>query len=263
MFVSGMPSISAFAITSRVESDWLRKVILFSLALAGANTGDSQYILTLFGVSLTCAVLLANLGSRAWNFLHWKPLGYGGPFAPIISYVAAILTGMVFPYLGHRKIEAGGNVAMESVIRIAFMVAVVFVVSNYDEIQQFLVIGSNDCSQDWVNIVVGVWFALSFTSSLCMIMTIEPERVWPEEEEPLLEADHSSPVGFKVPNLPDFPINPSLANHGISCLNIKLEFFFGVFVALALGGGICYLAFTDILETFPHSMTDNISIIFN
>jgi hypothetical protein len=254
MFVSGMPSISAFAITSRVESDWLRKVILFTLTVAGATTGYSQYALTLFGVSLTCAVLLANLGSRAWNFLKWQPLGYGGPLEPIVSYVAAILTGMVFPYLGHRQIAAGGKGAMESVIRVAFMVAVVFVVSNNDEIQQFLVIGSENCTQDCVNIAVGVWFALSLTASLCMVMKMEPEGMWPEDEEPLLEADHSSPVGFKVPNLPDFPIDPSLANHGISCVDIKLEFFFGIFMALALGGGICYLAFTDIVEDFTQSI---------
>ena len=253
MFVTGMPSISAFTITSRVESDWLRKVIIFSLALAGATTGYSQYALTLFGVSLTCAVLLANLGSRAWNFLQWQPLGYGGLLEPIVSYVAAIITGMVFPYLGHRQITSGGNGAMESVIRVAFMVAVVFVVSSYDEIQQFLVIGSENCSQDWVNIAVGVWFALSLTASLCMIMKIDPEGVWCEDEEPLLEADHSSPIGFKVPNLPDFPIDPSLANHGISCVNIKLEFFFGIFMALALGAGICYLAFIDTLEDITQS----------
>jgi hypothetical protein len=256
MFVSGMPSISAFAITSRVESDWLRKVIVFSLALAGATRGYSQYALTLFGVSLTCAVLLANLGSRAWNFLHWQPLGYGGTLEPIVSYVAAILTGLVFPYLGHRQTQAGGKGAMESVIRVAFMVALVFVVSDYDEIQQFLVTGSENCTQDWVNIAVGVWFTLSLTASLCMVMKIEPEGVWPEDEEPLLEAADSSPVGFKVPNLPDFPIDPSLANHGISWLPIELEFFLGIFMALAIGGGMCYLAFTDIDEYFMERITD-------
>jgi hypothetical protein len=260
MFVSGMPSISAFAITSRVESDWLRKVLLFSLAMAGATSGLSQYALTLFGISLTCAVLLANLGSRAWNFLQWQPLGYGGRLEPIVSYVAAILTGIVFPYLGHRQVEAGGKAAMESVFRVAFLVAIVFVVSDYDEIQQFLVVGSQNCSQDWVNIAVGAWFAFSLIASLCMVMQIEPEGVWPEDEEPLLEADHSSPVGFKVPNLPDFPIDPSLANHGIPWLNIKLEFYLGIVMALALGGGICYLAFTDIDEEFTQSMTDNMDV---
>ena len=46
------------------------------------------------------------------------------------------------PYLGHRSIQAGGKAAMESVLRAAFVVAVVFVVSDHDDFQKFLVVGS-------------------------------------------------------------------------------------------------------------------------
>jgi hypothetical protein len=142
MFVRGMPSISAYTITTNVETDWLRKVLIFCFALGAATTGRTQAVLSLFGISLACAVLLANLGSRAWGFLKWKPLAYGGPLEPIIAYAAAIAAGIAVPYMGHRKIEAGGKAAMESVLKSAIVVAIVFVLSDYDDFQQFLVIGS-------------------------------------------------------------------------------------------------------------------------
>jgi hypothetical protein len=142
MFVRGFPSISAFAVTSRVESDWLRKLLILILAVASVTTGTTQVVLTLVGVGLTCAVLLANLGSRAWGFLKWKPIGYWGPVEPFVAFLIAVMTGLCVPYLGHRQVESGGKAAMESVIRMAFTVAVLFVLSDYDEIQKFLVIGS-------------------------------------------------------------------------------------------------------------------------
>ena len=74
IFVNGMPSISAYDITSNVASDWLRKIIVFSLALAASTNGKTRAILTLFGIFLACIVLLANLGSRACGFLRWKPI---------------------------------------------------------------------------------------------------------------------------------------------------------------------------------------------
>ena len=142
MFVRGMPSISACSITTEVESDWMRKIVLLSLALASTTTSTTSMVLTLFGISMACVVLLANLGSRAWRYNQWRPLGYGGPFEPVVSYVAAMIAGLVVPWLGHPKIEAGGKAAMESVIRIAFAVAVLFALSDYTPVQQYLVIGS-------------------------------------------------------------------------------------------------------------------------
>ena len=143
MFVRGVPSISAYSITTHVETDWLRKILVFTLAISATTTGKTQFVLTFFGISLACAVLLANLGSRAWNFLNWKPIaGKGGIFEPIIAYIAAIIVGLTIPYMGHREVSAGGKAAMESVLRSAVIVAVVFLISDYDEFQEFLVIGS-------------------------------------------------------------------------------------------------------------------------
>jgi hypothetical protein len=244
MFVRGMPSISALSVTSNVQSDWLRKGIVLVLALASATMGNAQVILTLSGISMAAAVLLANLGSRSWRFLQWRPIAYAGPFQSAVAFLAAMATGALFPYLSHRQVEAGGKAAMESVIRIAFMVAVIFVISDYDEIQKFLVIGSEACNQDFVNLAVGAWWAISLVASLFLVLRIEPQGIWPDDEEPLLEEDHASPVGFKVPNLPDFPIDPILANPGLPVIDIRAEFCFGVLMALAVGGGICFLGFT-------------------
>ncbi|WP_287287944.1 hypothetical protein, partial [Okeania sp. SIO2B9] len=60
------------------------------------------------------------------------------------------------PYMGHREIEAGGKRALESIITSALIVAVVFVVSDFNEIQKLIVIGSETCRQDEVNVVVGL-----------------------------------------------------------------------------------------------------------
>lgn len=81
-----------------------------------------------------------------------------------------------------------------------------------------------------------------------MILKIEPQGIWPDDEEPLLQQDHTSPVGFMVPNLPAFPIDPKLARRGLSWLDLRVEFMLGIIMALAIGGGVCYLGFSTIDE---------------
>ena len=76
-------------------------------------------------------------------FLRFKPIPYvAGPFQPLLAYIVCIFAGVAMPYLGHRSIQAGGKAAMESVIRSAFFIAVVFVVSDHNEFQEFLIAGS-------------------------------------------------------------------------------------------------------------------------
>jgi hypothetical protein len=96
-----------------------------------------------------------------------------------------------------------------------------------------------------VNITIGFWWGWSLLISLILVLGIEPPSLWPDEEEPLLEEDQLSPVGFKVPSLPDFPIDPILEQKGIPCLHLKAEFIIGVLMAFGIGGGIVYSAFTD------------------
>lgn len=135
MLVRGAPSVAAHSLVSPIGADLLRKGLVLSLALAGAATGQMQIVLTLLGISGACIVLLANLGCRAWHFLGWKPQRYHGLSASLVAYFAAIATGIVFPYMGHRDIEVGGGkAAMEYVIKTALTVAVIFVISDFDEV---------------------------------------------------------------------------------------------------------------------------------
>lgn len=265
MFIRGFPSISAYEIMTQVESDWLRKALLLCLSVASAATGSTRNFCTLGGIALASCILLANLGSRSWRFMGWKPaftgdscLGGVGGFCglqsllePFLSYTLAILTGVFLPYLGHQKAEVGGIAAVESIFRIAVIVAGIFLISDRDEVQHFLVIGSGECSQDYVNMAVGGWFCLSLICSLLCLSRKQPAEFWPDYQEPLLVEDHASPVGRKVPHLPDFPIDPTYAaKSSRRCINVKMELLMGVIGALGIGGFFVYLGFTGFDDQF-------------
>jgi hypothetical protein len=268
MTIRGFPSISAYEIMTKVESDWLRKAQIFSLSIASAGTGTFRTICTLFGLSLTCFILLANLGARSWRFMGWKPAFVGESWCAcfgcccglqqaveaVLSYAVAVGTGFFLPYLGHQKVHAGGVVAIESVFRIATVVAATFLVSDRDEVQNFLVLGSGECSQDYVNMAFGGWFCMSLISCLCCLSKRKPAEFWPDSKEPLLAEDHASPVGLRVPHLPDFPIDPTFAAEGNrSCVNMNLDLVVGVFIALGIGAFFVYLGFSDLDEQILNS----------
>lgn len=143
MWIRVTSSISAHSLMSPVGSDVLRKAVLFTLVLAGATTGRVQNALTLLGIAGAILILLANLGSRAWRCMGWPPLQYTGRGSFVVAYVLAMATGFVLPYMGHRSIAVGGKGALEYVITTSMWVAVVFLVSDLDGLQQFLVVGSN------------------------------------------------------------------------------------------------------------------------
>jgi hypothetical protein len=255
MLVRASPSVSAHTLTNNVGSDVLRKLIVLSLALAAAASGMTQKILTLFGISAACAVFLSNLGSRAWHFMRWRPLRYQGLGAGFVAWVVSIMAGLCIPYMGHRSIEIGGKAALEHVLMCAFAVAITFVVSDIDEIQKFLIVGSEVCNQDFVNIAVGGWWCFTLICSLFLVRKIPYKDHHPYYDgEPLLVEDHASPVGYKVPSIPDFEIDPSLAKTGSSCIPYSLEFIVGFLMALVVGGGIVYLAFTDVDEQIVGTM---------
>lgn len=246
MMVRASPSVSAHTLLHGTGSDLSRKAVVLSLALAGAATGDLQKYMTVGGITLACLVLLANLGSRAWLFLKWKPLRYQGPGASVVAYLAAVATGIVVPYMGHRSMEIGGKASVEHVIKTGVIVALIFLASDLDEVQKFLIVGSERCNQDFVNVAVGGWWAMTMVISLFLASRIPYRDPHPNYDgEPLLVPDHVSPVGFKVPSLPDFTIDPGLAKTGSQWFSIRTEVVFGVFFALAAGAGIIYLAFTD------------------
>lgn len=271
MLVRGTPSLSGHYLFSSGKSlggvgpsDVIRKTLLLILILAGGMgtvTAPSSAFVTaqkwmaLCGILGTCVVLLANLGSRTWRFLNLRPLqpnmgstGLSAFISILVSYLAAIGMGFALPFLGHRSAQAasgGGKSAIESVIRSAFWVAVIFFVSSIDGVRQFVVIGGDECNQYWVTIAVGSWWIL--TLCLCLWFAwIMPKRdpITPDGEL-LLQSSHASPVGYKVPCLPDFEIDPMLARTGIRWLSIHFEMAVGVLMALSIGGGIICLSFLD------------------
>ena len=142
MLVRGMPSVAGHTLTSPIGSDLIRKVLLLCLALASVTSGTIQKVLTFIGIIGICIVLLANLGARAWYTMKFKPIVYNGIGSSFVVYLAAIGTGLVAPYLGHRNVDTGGKSAVEYTLRAAFIVAVVFAVSHINELQKYIVIGS-------------------------------------------------------------------------------------------------------------------------
>ena len=172
MLIRATPSVSAYSLTSPLGSDGLKKLVIVALALAGAATGSLQVVLTIGGVTGALLLLLANLGARAWHTMRWKPLHYTGRGSFFLAYVLAVMTGLVLPYMGHRSIAVGGKGAMEYVIVTALIVAAVFVISDYDDLQKFLVFGSESPEvSDWgiVRQLCSTCF-LSTHSTLCIFI---------------------------------------------------------------------------------------------
>jgi hypothetical protein len=266
MFIRGFPSLSAYEVMTQVESDWLRKLLILLLAITTATTGLTRKICTLGGIALASWILLANLGSRSWKFMGWKPAfvtsegcfspcggfcGFQSLWEPVMSYALAVMTGMFVPFLGHRQVESGGTIAMESVLRIAVMVAIFFLVSGREEVQNFLVLGSGECSQEYVNMAFGGWWCLSLILCLFLLLREKAVEYWPDYKEPLLVEDHASPVGYKVPHLPDFPIDPIYATKGNQhCMNPKTVFGVGVLGAIGIGAFFVYLGFSNVDDEF-------------
>lgn len=145
MTIRAFPSVSAYTLVNDQGSDYISKGVVLSFALAGAAIGNLRIILTIFGITGACIVLLSNLGSRSWHSLGWKPISYQGPGSCVLAYICSIMVGIALPYVGHRSIVVGGKGAMEYVIRTSFWVALAFAISDYDTIQSFLVVGSEVC----------------------------------------------------------------------------------------------------------------------
>jgi hypothetical protein len=141
MMVQACPSISAYSITKDFGSDWTKKLLVFMLSVAGAATGNTQLFFCMAGILLTCTVLLANLGARAWYFFQWQPLHYNGPLSSVLAYMAAVVVGFVVPFLGHRTASAGAKPAIESIVRLAILLAIAFILTDFETLQTFLIVG--------------------------------------------------------------------------------------------------------------------------
>ena len=261
MFVRGTPSIAAYTLLSNFDSDWPRKLAIFVLALASAQEpgSNAQKYATLSGIAFAMSILAANLGSRAWYFMKWKPIGQGGIFAPIISFFVAMLTGLIFPYMGFTQIQAGGKAAVQLVIINCIIVATLFVISDLDAVQSFIVVGSNNCNQDNTNISLGIYFAMTSITCIFAAQKISPPEPHPEDNDPILIEDQTSPVGFKVPNFPDYPVDPIFfGGNGLSCCSLKVEIILGLAVSILIGAFVVSTGLYDYLENFNEIIEDSV-----
>lgn len=75
-------------------------------------------------------------------------------------------------------------------------------------------------------------------------------RPTPEETEPILVEDHSSPVGYVVPNLPDVNIDPSLGVKGAPCCSLKVYLVLSVILGVVIAGVLAFMAFSDADDSF-------------
>jgi hypothetical protein len=115
------------------------------------------------------------------------------------------------------------------------------------------------CDQTAVNTFVGIWFSLALLASVYIAGQVKPILDYPDEE-PLLEENHESPVGYVVPNLPNFPIDPCSGKRGIRRIPLRVEIAIGILLAALVGAGIVSLAYTDWGETAEKGISD--AIIF-
>jgi len=214
----------------------------------------AQKYMTIAGVSMTCIILLLNLGSRAWWQMKKKHIHYNGPGGIIISCGAALLCGLAVPYLGYRQANAGGRVAIESMLVSSLLVAVIFMISDIDAVQKFIIVGSEQCDQDTVNICVGIWWSISLLLSMYFSRRIEKHHgTFKEVEEHVVIEDHESPVGYKVKALPDFCLDQHLNAKPYCCGNGNFEIILGVIMAIGVGTVIAGLSFTDLDDKFTSS----------
>ncbi|KAL7528459.1 hypothetical protein ACHAXR_002458 [Thalassiosira sp. AJA248-18] len=264
MFVRGTPSVAAYTLISNFDSDWPRKSVVFMLALTSAMEEGSDYqrYCTLTGIGLAMILLAANMGSRAWYFMKWKPIKLGGRvtsyLAPIISLFVAFVTGLIFPYMGFGKIQAGGKAAVQLVVSNCIIVALLFVASDLDVVQKFIVVGSQSCDQDNVNITLGIWFTMTSITCIFAAQKISPPEPHPEDNDPILIEEQTSPVGYKVPNFPDFPIDTiRFSSKGISCCSLKVEVILGLLVSVGIGAFVVSTSLYDYMSTANEYISSN------
>jgi hypothetical protein len=114
------------------------------------------------------------------------------------------------------------------------------------------------CNQDPVNIAVGGWWTITLISSLCLVRNIKYVDEKPSFGEKLLVEDHASPVGFKIPSLPDYEIDPSMAKSGNKWVPLQVEFIIGVILAIGVGGGMIALGYTSWDEDVYDELSDTL-----
>ncbi|CAB9519575.1 expressed unknown protein [Seminavis robusta] len=256
LLIQGMPSISSYVMINGEGYDWIHKLPIACFVAAGAVQGSLQRAFGIIGVSLTFVAILANLGSRAWHFLQFRKVSFGGPLAPLFAYIISVLAGLCFPHMGGcRKIEEGDEVAAEAVLKSAFGACALFLLSDLDSIQRLLLGGTEKCDQTILNIAMGSWIGLTLLVNLFLATKLQlPSASKENHHDLVLTEDPRSPVGYRVPAFPEFLIDPIRAKKSISFLTLEQEMYFAVFVAMTMMGVIVSMAFTGWSKTAEEAL---------
>ena len=87
---------------------------------------------------------------------------------------------------------------------------------------------------------------------------ITPPEPHPEDNDPILVEDQTSPVGFKVPNFPDYPIDPIFfGGNGFSFCSMKMEIITGLILSIVVGAFVVSTGLFDYLENADHSLSSS------
>jgi hypothetical protein len=131
-----------------------------------------------------------------------------------------------------------------------------------------------------VNIIFGSWWFTTFVVSLVIarripyydqLLGMKSSSTYSsfadQQQRPLsyyydgervLEEDHASPVGYKVPTFPDFEFDPSLVtNSGIRSCTLDSEFMFGLLVSVVIGTCLLFLAIGSWDDAFYSTFHSN------
>lgn len=99
--------------------------------------------------------------------------------------------------------------------------------------------GSEICPQDAVNFGVGVWWTLTLLGSIGILFFFKPTGQRKAAEG--LEPSQMSPVGHLVPDLPNYPVDPTLVKGDSQFVSLYVEMLIGVVLALGIGGLIIFM----------------------
>jgi hypothetical protein len=217
-----------------------RHLSVIALLLSAAATSlVYQKAFALVGVALIVVTLAANLGGRAWRNAGFGPMQCSALGSAAVGHIVSVIFGILIPVLGFRELEVGGQAALERSMIYSFIIAITFLASDIQPIQSYVVVGSsgNDSPQAIINAIMGVCWLVCAVSCLALAPLIKNGRKNFSEDKFLVK-DENSPVGYTVPCLPNYYIEPHMISKPLLSLPENFIKATGSFLTVAVGGGI-------------------------
>jgi hypothetical protein len=238
------------------------------LALSGFAAHIPFYIpsiyykyLALVGMGITIAVLASNLGSRAWKNLKIKPYpldrSLANSFFKFIGvYIISILVGIIVPFLGFKKVQIGGLVAIRHILVMSVTLYGVILISDPNILSMLSILPYQTDQmlhqQKLTTIVLGTWWMTATLVSLYLSYLLIPlKNLAPEPSAALLTESNLSPVGYCVLHIPSHLIEtverfkpPKIGDWGIVVLAVLATLFPG-FILAAFFAYSTYSKFND------------------